>query len=201
MGIASGGHYVFGYGSLVGPGEVNARVGDGGQPTSPSLQPAVLQAYRRTWNVAMDNSRSIPGYKRYLDPATGEPAPCFVVFLNIVADPGRQVNGALFAVSARHLATLDRRERNYRRIDVSAHLVTPVQGTVWTYTGSPEAVERFDTGRRTGRAVISKAYWDGVRGGFSALGVEAAAQFDALTDPLPCPVVALERVPVPVPEA
>ena len=145
----------------------------------------------------MDNARSIPGYKRYLDPATGEPASGFVVFLNIVPDPDRCVNGVLLAVSAEDLTELDRRERNYQRIDVSAHLAEPGDGTVWSYAGSRAAVERFETGRRSDRAMISRAYRDSVRRGFAALGDEAAVQFDAWTDPPPCPVVALQRVPVP----
>src|SRR5581483_4112443 len=69
-------HYVFGYGSLLTP------AGDG----IAEFVPRRLRGYRRIWNVAMDNSQAIPGYKQYLDPATGTPPHCFVVFLNIVPD-------------------------------------------------------------------------------------------------------------------
>ena len=34
--------------------------------------PAVLHGHRRRWGVAMDNAVDLPGYKAYVDPATGE---------------------------------------------------------------------------------------------------------------------------------
>jgi hypothetical protein len=103
----------------------------------------------------------------------------------------------LLPVSRARLAALDRRERNYERIEVSAHLPEVTPATVWTYAGSRAAVERFETGRRTNTAMISQAYRDGVRRGFATLGEQSAAQFEAWTDPPPCPVVPLRRVPVP----
>jgi hypothetical protein len=150
--------------------------------------------YRRTWNVAMDNSQSIPGYKQYLDPATGARPRCFVVFLNIVADHGACVNGALFRVSSAELAELDHRERNYDRIDVSALVPERVPGAVWTYVGSESGVARYEHGRRANQAVISAAYHDGVKRDFASLGDGAAAEFDRLTDPPNCPIVVLQRV-------
>jgi hypothetical protein len=180
-------HYVFGYGSLVTPG--GERIA--------GLTANVLRGYRRTWNVAMDNTRAIPGYKRYLDPATGTSPPWFVVFLNIVAQAGRYVNGAVFPVSAEELVELDRRERNYGRIEVSSSLAEPVDGIVWTYTGARAAVERFKTGMRAGRAVISQDYEQIVLQGFTALGDDAVREFVAVTDPRPCSVVPLQRVAVP----
>jgi Gamma-glutamyl cyclotransferase, AIG2-like len=185
--------YLFAYGSLLGRGD--GRGGEGPRPEQ--LQPALLAGYRRTWNVAMDNSQSIPGYKQYLDPATGEPAPGFVVFLNIVADDQRRVNGALMQVSASQLVALDQRERNYERTDVSAALVDAVPGTVWAYLGSSDALARFRAGQRTRTAMIDRAYLEAVRRGFATLGQDTAALFDALTDPPPCPVMALRRVAVP----
>lgn len=178
--------YVFGYGSLVTPG--GERIA--------GVTANALRGYRRTWNVAMDNSRAIPGYKRYLDPATGTAPPWFVVFLNIVPDAGRHVNGAVVPVSAEELAELDRRERNYERIEVTSSLAEPMAGTVWTYTGLPAAVERFETGIQAGRAVISQDYRQTVLRGFAALGDHAAREFEAVTDPPPCPMVALRRVDI-----
>jgi cation transport regulator ChaC len=179
--------YVFGYGSLLTP------AGDG----IAGMVAGQLRGYRRTWNVAMDNSRAIPGYKQYVDPTTGTPPRCFVVFLNIVTDPDRDVNGALFPVSANDLAALDRRERNYDRIEVSSSLAEPVAGPVWTYVGSKGGMERFQTGVHTDSAVISAGYAQAVRRGLALLGNGAEAEFDSMTDPPPCPIVPLRRVPVP----
>jgi hypothetical protein len=145
----------------------------------------------------MDNSMTIAGYKYYVDAVSKVRRDWFVVFLNIVPSPGAHVNGLLFETDGELLSRLDARERNYERVDAS-HLVSPmVQGTVWTYVGTPAAVDRFEAGRRTNRAVISREYRDGVVHDFARLGADALAQFQALTDPPPCPVMDLACVNLP----
>jgi hypothetical protein len=180
--------HVFGYGSLL------ERLDGRGDPVV-----CELRNHRRTWNVAMDNARTVPGYKYYVDPATGVRRPWFVAFLNIVPDAGASLNGLVFRVTRRELKELDRRERNYRRVDVSGALSFPVRGRVWAYCGSDAAVHRFELGRRTSRAVINRRYYRRVRDGFDAVGPGALKRFLASTDPAPCPVVDLERVDLPAP--
>jgi hypothetical protein len=183
-------HYVFGYGSLL-------DRGDGGSELAGGPYMCDLSGYRRTWNVAMDNTRSIPGYKYYVDRATGERAPWYVAFLNIVPDSDATVNGVVFEASHSLLTRLDQRERNYTRIDVSAGLSDTVDGTVWAYVGSDAAIERFRIGYRTGRAVISRDYYEGVCGNFAELGAGALQRFVELTDGAPCPMRELRRVDYP----
>ena len=62
------GTFLFGYGSLL---------------RFPGGIPCHLLGHRRAWNVAMDNRQTIPGYKYYVDPDTGERPPVHVTFLNI----------------------------------------------------------------------------------------------------------------------
>jgi cation transport regulator ChaC len=185
VGRAASRQYVFGYGSLL------ERAG--GQ----SAAVRELEGYRRTWNVAMDNTRTIPGYKHYLDEATGERRPWFVTFLNIVPDEGACVNGVLLAVEASLLERLDGRERNYKRADVSERLREPADGQVWAYIGVDDAVRRFELGRRTGRGAISRDYYERVREDFASVG--ALERFDELTDPPPCPILDLRRIDHPEP--
>jgi gamma-glutamylcyclotransferase (GGCT)/AIG2-like uncharacterized protein YtfP len=156
-----------------------------------------LEGYRRTWNIAMDNSRTIPGYKHYVDDATGDRQHWFVTFLNIVPDDQARVNGVLFQVDASLLERLDDRERNYERVDVSDRFRERVGGEVWAYVGRQDAVERFELGRRTGRGVISREYYERVRADFAAVG--ALRRFEELTDPTPCPIRNLRRVDHPGP--
>ncbi len=171
---------MFGYGSLLERASgAGARVCE-------------LGGYRRMWNVAMDNSRTIPGYKHYLDAETGERGPWFVTFLNIVPDRSGRVNGVLVSVDDSLLERLDRRERNYGRVEVTGAVTGPVDGEVWAYTGLSEAVARFEHGRRVHRAVISREYLDGVRADFASMG--ELERFEQLTDPLPCPVLELRRI-------
>jgi cation transport regulator ChaC len=170
--------FVFGYGSLV-------RRSRG--------IPCHLLGHRRAWNVAMDNRRTIPGYKYYVDPDTGERPPVRVTFLNLYPAAEGRVNGAAFPVSAEELDELDRRERNYDRIDVTELIDADLGGTVWTYLGSEAARERF----AAGAAVVAQDYFDAIRGDFEATGGLQA--FDRSTDPLTVPLRRLARVDVPPP--
>lgn len=179
--------FVFGYGSLL----------EQWTATGPLPLVCELANHRRTWNVAMENARTIPGYKYYVDAVTGDRPDWFVTFLNIVREPGHAVNGVVFEVTGELLSGLDRRERNYTRIDVSEDVSIPVDGPVWAYTGTRAAITRFQRGLRDRRAVISRPYHDGVLADFETIGAEARQRFLALTDPPPCPVVDLRRVDLP----
>jgi gamma-glutamylcyclotransferase (GGCT)/AIG2-like uncharacterized protein YtfP len=179
-----GASYVFGYGSLL-------------ERREHAL--CELTGFRRTWNVAMDNRRTLRGYKHYVDRATGARRPWFVTFLNIVRDPGATVNGVMFEVDDPLLERLDRRERNYERVDVSANVSPGVDGQVWAYAGSRAAVERFRLGCDAGRAVVSRDYYERVRGDFSRVASDALRRFDELTDALPCPMLDLRRIDHPPP--
>jgi gamma-glutamylcyclotransferase (GGCT)/AIG2-like uncharacterized protein YtfP len=116
----------------------------------------VLRDHRRGWGVAMDNRRTIPGYKFYVDPETGERPAVFVTFVCIWPEPGASVEGVVFEVDDDGLAALDRRERNYDRRDVSAHV--DGDGPVWAYLASDAGRERFAAGRAAGTAVVSEEY-------------------------------------------
>jgi hypothetical protein len=71
-------------------------------------------------------------------------------------EPGASVHGVLLHVDDAGLAALDRRERNYDRRDVSAHV--DVDGPVWAYLGSDAGRERLAAGRAAGTAVVSEEY-------------------------------------------
>jgi cation transport regulator ChaC len=168
--------HVFGYGSLL----------QGGAGT-----PCRLAGHRRRLGVAMDNRRTVPGYKYYLDAATGgRPAVC-VAFWDLVPDPASSVLGIAFAVADGDLEALDARERNYRRVEVSGRLDADLGGPVWAYLGLASSRERYARAARDGRAVVARAYLEGVRSGFAAAGLA----FEA--DPVEIPVIDLTRVDVP----
>src|SRR3954454_20085071 len=125
-------HQVFGYGSLVSGGG----------------ERRVLRDHRCGWDVAMDNRETIPGYKFYVDPETGERPAVYVTFLAIRPQPGASVPGAVFPVDAAMLEALDARERNYDRRDVSDHV--DASGRVWSYVGSAAGRPRCAAGRAAG---------------------------------------------------
>jgi dephospho-CoA kinase len=173
--------YVFGYGSLA------ARAADG--------RPARLLGRRRSWGVAMDNTRTIPGYKYYVDAATGTRPEVFVAFLDLrPGEDGDAVNGIVFPVTEGELAELDRRERNYRRVEVTGAVIPPPAGRVWTYAGNPEAKQRRDRGLAVGTLVVDAGYVRLVAEGFTALGAEELDRYRASTDEPPGPLAELRRI-------
>ena len=178
---------IFGYGSLLGD-----RVSADSKYGAPKL--CRLPGFRRTWNVAMQNSMDQPGYKFYVEPETRGRPDVYVAFLNLVRDPSSTVNGLVFSVDASELDALDSRERNYYRLEVTHDLSERAPGRVWTYVGTQVAEQRFRTGMSTGRAAIPKEYFDRVFGDFRSLGPEAFEEFLQSTDDPACEVRPLDRV-------
>jgi hypothetical protein len=176
--------HVFGYGSLV----------------TMSTRAAVLRDHRRVWGVAMDNRVALPGYKVYEEPDGTRPAAA-VAFLDLEADPGTAVNGALLPVEEADLAALDGRERQYRRIEVTEDIDPPpaaADGPVWTYVGRDEGRRRVADGRRGAAAVlVQRAYVDLVEDAFARLGADALRDYRASTEPPPFPVAELARIDLP----
>ncbi len=176
--------YVFGYGSLA-------------RDLLADVALARLGGYRRGFGVAADNAEEIAGYKRYRLPADGSFPAVHVAFLDIFEDRATTVNGVLAPVDPGTLADLDRRERNYDRIDVTAAIETPPDGRVWAYRGSREGRARLDAGVAAGSAVVQRAYLDHVHAGFRALGAAEHARFLASSDLDGLPLLDLERVDIP----
>ena len=178
--------YVFGYGSLA--GELLA------EEPSTTVQ---LRGRRRVWGVAADNEHAIPGYKRYLLRSDGSAPRVFVAFLDLVEDLGSAVNGVLARVDAGMLARLDRRERNYDRVEVTAAIDSPPDGRVWTYVGSREGRARMEAGQREQRVVVARAYAESVHAAFRSLGDGEYERFLASSDLDGVPLLDLERVDLP----
>jgi len=146
----------------------------------------------------MDNSADLPGYKHYVLRSDGSRPPVHVAFLDVVEDARSAVNGVVLAIDVAQLRELDRRERNYERIDMTG-AVTGAAGRVWAYLGSPQGRARLRDARQRGRAVISRDYLDDVRSGFAALGAAQLARFERSTDAPDLEVWDLVRIAHPWP--
>jgi gamma-glutamyl AIG2-like cyclotransferase len=176
--------YVFGYGSLASDLLADVEV-------------TRLRGYRRVFGVAADNSEVIAGYKRYRLSGDSLYPNVYVAFLDIVEDPGTVINGVLAPVDPEALADLDRRERNYDRIDVTAAIDSPPDGRVWAYAGSPDGRDRLQAGIVAGTAVVQRSYLDHVCAGFRRLGDPEYDHFVATTELDSLPLADLERVDIP----
>ena len=189
--VADEAQWLFAYGSLVAelPPGISRRLTGSGLI-------ADLPGFRRVWGVAMDNRISIPGYKYYVDPATGARPALHVAFLDIEPSPDSTVNGVCVPVTADRLAVLDRRERQYVRIDLREHFPT-LSGSVWVYVGGEPGRLRRREGNRTGITVVARDYIVGVERAFDELGARERRAYDLSTASAGCPVIALSRRRVP----
>lgn len=156
-----------------------------------------LAGFRRDWGVAMDNSVDLPGYKYFVhaeaeDAVAVRPAVC-VAFLDIVEDANTAVNGVIRKIDSTLLGELDRRERNYTRIEVTERVADP-PGKVWAYAGLPESRQRREAAATAGRLVVQQAYLEAVERAFGALGPGELEAFRASTSAPGCPALHLERV-------
>jgi hypothetical protein len=141
----------------------------------------------------MDNAETIPGYKCFVAPDGSRPDVC-VAFLDVHEDGAASVNGVCVPVDADALAALDERERNYRRVAVTA-AVEPAAGPTWTYVGRAESRARYADAAAAGRLVVASEYAAAVEQGFRALG--QWAQFAASTEDHRPPLRDLRRVDLP----
>jgi gamma-glutamylcyclotransferase (GGCT)/AIG2-like uncharacterized protein YtfP len=179
----AGNSYVFGYGALTASRLRSPRV-------------VHVNGFKRTWNVAMDNRVTIPGYKYYVDPKNGARPGVFVTFLNLTEDGDCAVNGVVLRVDEQDLQSLDDRERNYVRLNVTDRVVEPIDGSVWAYIASPAGRRRYEQGVKTGRAVVDEAYYQLVRDQFAALGADSLDEFVRTTDDPACPLRTLTRIDI-----
>lgn len=177
--------FVFGYGSL------SAEALDARAP-----RVATLAGFVRVWNVAMDNSADVPGYKYYVDRATQRRPSAHVTFLNLTPQNGVACIGFLLPVDDGDLAEMDARERNYTRLEVTHQIRgAEVDGPVFAYLGTREARERFATGVSAGTAVIARDYLDGVERCYESSGLQR--EYRVSTRPPECRVADLSRVNLP----
>jgi hypothetical protein len=179
--------FVFGYGSLA----AELPFAPGRKPRDEGFV-ADLPGFTRGWGVAMDNRRDLPGYK-YYTARDGTRPQVFVSFLDVAPAPGAAgVNGLCLPVDAGQLTRLDRRERNYARLDVSDR-IDAGGALVWVYVGTPAARGRLRDAQRDGLAVIDATYQRAVEAAFAALGADELARCRASLVPGDLPVVELVR--------
>jgi hypothetical protein len=166
--------YVFGYASLA-------------ALSGPGTLPGRLHGQRRCWGVAMNNWEGGEEVKHWLDRATGERPHIRVAYLDIYEQAGEAVNGLALPIDAEQLRTLDARELNYERVDVTSSFEPQVAGRVFTYVGLDAARERCRLGAAAGDIFVSRGYAAAVRAAFGRLAPGGLAEFERTTDPLVFP--------------
>ena len=169
-------NYIFGYGSLVNLTSLQKTKGDS-DLDSINYHYCHLLQHVRIWNVGMDNSQQIKGYKYYVNPTDLKQPDVFVTFLNVQESPDHAVKGILFEVSEEELRLFDQRERQYSRKDITDLLDIEIDGTAWVYTGLPDSMKRFEEAFQNNRAVISQTYQELVHSAYQSLGEDDLTAF------------------------
>jgi hypothetical protein len=182
--------YVFGYGSLV---ELSTPLWIGEVAHDPIV--GRLHGFRRFWGTAMNNWEAAPTAKHWVEPSSGEQPHVRVAYLDIEEQAGATVNGLAVPVDASRLASLDAREGNYERFEVSPAFRPSAPGRVFAYRGLEAARERRRRGEAAGDVFVSSAYLEQVHRAFAALGPEALAEFEETTEPPAFPLRSLKRMP------
>lgn len=176
---------VFAYGSLVSTASAAETLGR----AVTEVTPARLAGHRRDWTLARDNRRS---EKTFALPDGTRPDYC--VGLNLAPDPDAPApNGGLIEVSEAELERLDLRELRYRRIEVTAAVLSPAAGAfdaVYAYTARPE---HYRPEPPPG-AVLIDAYLRGVEDAFARLGPGELKRFRATTPDPGVEVVAAQLI-------
>ena len=118
--------FIFGYGSLINPKSIQRTLGR--EISKEDLLEARLSDHVRKWQLVdwiiiqdLNLERIIPA-----------------IFLDVVREQGKEVNGILFQLSEEELDKIDRRERNYDRIHISNQVEPIVSDPVYMYVGKEE---------------------------------------------------------------
>lgn len=156
---------------------------------------ATLPGYRRTWGVAMDNSKDIPGYKFYRD-EDGHRAVGCVAFLDIQEDANARVNGVCLPVTAVTKDELCLRERNYELLDVTDGITPPPPAgcRVFVFAGLSESRARANAARESGALLIQREYVDNVEAHFARLGESEISDYRASTESTDAGGLRVERL-------
>ena len=160
--------YIFGYGSLVNSEKLKAFLGV--KELHKKTQFTYIRGYSRSWDVAMDNSINLPNYKFYISKDNQERENIFVSFLNIQKSPQKSVYGILFPIEKESLPLMDKRERNYNRVNITGSISNldslDKEDIVYTYIGKKDANERYRKGKKENRVFVSKDYYDDILSSF-----------------------------------
>ena len=187
------GVWVFGYGSLVSPESFGHTLGRGFH-RGVDFHPAVLRGHGRRWHYGV---MSLVGRS---DEHDGSTRSWTIVALGIAAADGETTNGVIGWVADDELPSLDARERNYDRVDVTdlTDVSRPVEGRIVTYVPQREPIAHYEAARDRGEAAVERRYWDLVDGAFAELGPGEQRRYHDTTPPPDIPIVAMRRDSVPL---
>lgn len=179
--------WVFGYGSLVSPVSFARTIGRVIDDDA-NRKRAELSGYGRRWNYGS------PGPPAEWRDQGRVVRAAVVIYLGLEKNTTDSCNGVVVNLSEDEIEKVDKRERDYDRVDVTSLVSVkggPVADPIVTYVPRPAAIERYLVARTDGRAAVDRSYWDLVHDGFAQLGVR---ELDRFTTSTPAPDVSIVDV-------
>jgi cation transport regulator ChaC len=156
---------------------------------------AEIAGYGRRWNYGV---RAVTGETIEADGSSKE---WTIVVLGLTESADETTNGVIGWVEPDEIEALDRRERNYNRVDVTElatlHHGVSVDGPIVTYVPRPEPLEKYEEARTAGVAAVEERYWNLVDRAFADLGADRHERYHSTTPAPDVPIVAMRRDKVP----
>jgi len=118
--------YLFGYGSLINPKSIKRTLGR--EIKAEDLIEALIHDYVRKWQLV--------DWVMFGENNLGRPIPA--IFLDLMRQVGAKTNGILIPISEEELNKMDKRERNYDRVNVSNLIKPNMSEYIYTYFGKKE---------------------------------------------------------------
>jgi hypothetical protein len=114
--------------------------------------------------------------------------------LNIYPKKKGWINGILYLITDEELISIDKRERGYRRVDVTDRIeeFRFRGGKVYVYEGFPESPVAFSADK--GAYILIKEFLDMVTGACDLRGKDFRDEFDKSTRPCAFPVLSYKNV-------
>jgi hypothetical protein len=195
--IPEGSAGMVGYGSLISLQSMEQTLG---HKYEGPIQQVRLTGYERAWTCLRPNNdpqATSVGIERiyafFL--RDGERVPFIgTVSLNIHPKKRSRINCILYLITDEELLRFDKRERGYRRVDVTDKIkeFNFRGGKVYAYEGLPAWPEGSSPDKGTHIAI--REFLDMVAGACDTIGKDFRSEFDKSTRPCAYPVVPFEKI-------
>jgi hypothetical protein len=164
------------------------------------IRPVHLAGYERAWTCVrpFNDPEAIaagrPKIEAYIQSGTERVPITGAVELNIYPKDKGRINGILYLVTGEELARFDKRERGYRRVDVTDKIeeFRFREGKVYVYEGLPVKPEGPLPDK--GVFIAIKEFVEMVAGACDTIGKDFRIEFDETTGPCSYPIVSYKQV-------
>lgn len=176
LNLRAGEAAIFGYGSLLSNASLEKTLGRDYKRADYLCK---LVGWRRSWDIAMPNETFFTNFE------SERIYPSAIIYLNVMRDKARSLNGNLIIVTEDEIRLLDEREWIYDRIKVTDELqgIEVVGGDAYVYSGKRQYIIGKPKSIRV--AAVRSTYLNIVENGLDRLGTDFKTEYERSTDLVP----------------